>query len=215
MASDLKIWKPLVKTIFTNCWIPNPKMNSFTLSLYTHINHSQEIKCKMRQIFTLLVSIFFLLQCHTSYNQTENKESDPAVDQTIVTTDDKPEVDEKWKLSARMLSYVRDMETEIVNHNTSQSLPVLTTNLQTLLAQMISNHNTKGKAGEALEEWMSNFKQLLERTHELSEQEAIEQLKMSIETFRESFHWVGAGVKENRHFFSFNLAQFDLEMIWL
>lgn len=143
----------------------------------------------MRQICTLLVFVFFVFQCHTSYNQTEKTESDTKREITI-TNNDAPEVnsDEKWKLSARMLTFVRDMETEILNHDTSQSLPVLTTNLQTLLAQMISNNNTKGKASDALEKWMSNFKQLLERTHELSEQEALEQLKKSIETFRESFH---------------------------
>lgn len=143
----------------------------------------------MKQIFTLLVAIFFLFQCHTSYNQTEKSESDTTLDQKSSSIIDTTglQTNEKWKISALMLTFVDKMEEEILAHKDSQSLPVLTTNLQTLLAQMISNQNEKGKGRAALEQWMSDFKQLLERSHEVPEQEAIEQLKKSIETFRESF----------------------------
>lgn len=144
----------------------------------------------MRHIFTLLVAVFFLFQCHTSYNQTEKPESDTILDRKSSATIDTLDVqtNEKWKISARMLTYVDKMEAEILAHDDAQRLPVLTTNLQTLLAQMISNHNEKGKTGEALEKWMAGFKQLLERSHEVSEPEAIKQFKKSIETFRKSFH---------------------------
>lgn len=144
----------------------------------------------MRQFFPGLVALFFLFQCHTSYNQTEKKDPDTTLNQVTAATHDSLEVQTngKWKISALMLTFVDKMEEEILAHKDSQSLPVLTTNLQTLLAQMTSNQNEKGQGREPLENWMSDFKQLLERSHEFSESESIKQLKASIETFRETFY---------------------------
>jgi len=143
----------------------------------------------MKAIMSLLIAIFFMVHCQPSYHQTDQGPSFSSKEKPLEFLDTlPPSSEEKWKLNARLLSFTLEIEEEIQAYEPGGNLPILTTNLQTKLAQMSSNNNTKGAAGEALQEWMSAFKHILEHMHEVPESEALAQLEASIESFKETFY---------------------------